>query len=185
MIPWWAKALVAAAAAAALLMAYTSWRDALIEEGKVAGRAEVQAKWDQDKLDRAAATLQAVAAARKEEQDAAAAAAKGEKDARERAERQAAAARAAADRHAAAARGLSGDIAALDAAARSADLPTAAACPGEFARQRDAAIRARAVLATCSAEHGKLAADADAAVGELTLQLDTALGYIRALPGGP
>lgn len=175
--------LVIALAAAVLfgiVHGYELWRDAKVAEGDRAGAARVQALWDADKLTRAAATLAAVAQARKEEQDTAAAAAKGEKDARDRAEAKATELAAAARRSAAAAGGLSGKLAALDAAARSAGSPDAASCPRLFAQQRDDAIQARGLFGSCVAEYRSLGEDADAALASLELKLDTALSWINA-----
>lgn len=62
----------------------------------------------------------------------------------------------------------------LDAAARASGLPTAAACPAEFERQRDAAIVARGLFGACVQEYRGLAEEADG----VALKLDTALNYI-------
>lgn len=163
-----------------IVWVYESWRDGKVAEGDRTGAARVQALWDTDKNHRATATITAIEVARREEREAAAAAAKGEKDARDRAEAQASRNAAAASRSAAAAGGLSGQLAALDRAARAAGVPDSASCPGLFAQQRDAAIQARAVLGACVTEHRSLAADADAALAGLELRLDTALSWIRA-----
>lgn len=159
---------------------YESWRMKQVEEGKTLGRAEVQKLWDKDKIARDAAQAVAVAKAVKEEHDKAAAAAQGEKDARDRAEARARANAVAADRARTAAGGLSGHLADLDTAARSLGIPDAAACPGLFAQQRDAAIQARSLFGSCVSEYRDLgqAADGDAAATQL--QLDTALSYIKA-----
>jgi hypothetical protein len=165
----------------AIVWGYESWRDGVVAEGDAQGAGRVQDLWNKDKVARAAAAAKEVAKAREDEQEKAREAVKGERHAREQAESRAAAAAAAANRATAAVGGLSGNIAALDRAARALDLPSAAACPGEFGRQRDAAIRARALLGACAARHRDLAEAADGAVGAVTLKLDTALGYIRAV----
>lgn len=164
----------------AIVWGYERWRDAKVAEGDAKGAGRVQALWNDDKVRRAAETVAAVAKARGEEQAAAAAAIQGERDARAKAESKAASDKAAAGRATAAAGGLSGNIAALDAAARAINLPSAAACPGEFVAQRDAAIRARAVLGACVAEYRQLGQDADDALRAVHLKLDTALSYIAA-----
>lgn len=176
-------AVIAACAAVlyAIVWGYETWRDGKVAEGDRAGAARVQAQWDADKVKRAGEKDAAVAAARADEQGKADAAVKGERDARLKAEQQVARYRDAAGRSAAAAGGLSGHIADLDRAARAIDLPAAAACPGEFVKQRDAAIRARAVLNACQQEYRSLAAAADDAIGTITLRLDTALSYIAAV----
>lgn len=180
-LKWLAIAAVIALGVWLLTRAYESHRAAIFSEGDQAGAGRVQALWDADKVKRAGETVAKVAAARKEEQDQAAAAAKGERDALTKAAATAAANRAAAGRAAAHADRLSGDIAALNAAARAADLPEAAACPAQFVEQRNAAIRAREVLGSCVAEYRQLAQDADAAGAAAQLKLDTALSYIHAV----
>jgi len=177
-------ALVAALVAAVLfgiVAGYERWRDGKVAEGFKAGAAAVQGRWDQDQVKRAGDVLAHVAKARKEEQDRAALAAKGERDAHARSAAKAASDLVAARSAAAAAGGLSGVVADLDRAARAAGLPTAATCPGAFVEQREAAIRARAVLGACSAEYSALAAAADDRERALTLRLDTAMSYINAI----
>lgn len=87
---------------------------------------------------------------------------------------QASAAAAAAARAAAAGDGLRGTIDTLNAAARGAGLPTAAACPAELAAERQRAITARELLGSCTAEYRGLAAEADG----IALKLDGALAWI-------
>lgn len=170
---------------AGAVFAWNHHEDGVRADGYKAGAARVQGEWNADKAKRTQDALEAVQAARTDEQAKARAANEGERHAREQAEARAAAATAAARRAASAAGGLSGDIAALDRAARALDLSSAAACPGELGRQRDAAIRARAVLGACQQEYRDLAAAADDALGTLNLRLDTALGYIRAVAPTP
>lgn len=175
--------LVAALAAAVvfgIVRGYEAWRAKVYGEGDRAGAARVQILWDDDRLQLLTRNAEAVARARAEEQQAAAAAAEGEAHARQRAEDEAKHQAAAAGRSAAAAGGLRDDIAALDARARELGIPGAAACPGEFALQRDAAIRARALFGACVAEYRLLAADAESDGAALRLQLATALSWIRA-----
>lgn len=160
--------------------AYESWRASVHDEGFVDGKAFVQQLWDKDREQMQARHIAELDQVRKQDAAAAAAAIQGEKDARDRAEQRAAAAAAAAHNSAAAAGGMRNAIATLDANARARGVPDAASCPGEFARQRDDAIRARAVLAACSAEYRQLAADADGDAAGVRLQLDTALSFIRA-----
>lgn len=177
---WVATALVAALAVALIVHGYEAWRGSIYDDGKVDGRAEVQRAWDKDQIARGEAQARAVDAARSEERNMAAAAAKGEKNALDRAQAKLAEQAAAARRSAAAAGGLSGQLADLDAAARGLGIPDAAACPGLFAQQRDAAIRARSLFGACVAEYRNLAADADRDTAAIELRLDTALGWIRA-----
>jgi hypothetical protein len=177
-------ALLLAALAVALVFGtvkgYEHWRDAVRAEGDKAGAARVQALWDKDIEKRDADTMKKVAEARADEQRMAADAAKGEADARRHAEERAQAHANAARLSTAAAGSLRDDLAALDGAARALGIPDAASCPREFARQRDEAIRARAVLGACVAEYRQLGQDADDAVAGLELRLDTALTWIRA-----
>lgn len=180
-VRWALTALLVAGVIFAIVRGYEWWRDGVRDEGATAGRAEVQEKWDADVRTRDAQKLAAIAKARKEEQDQAAAAVKGEHDARIKAERQAAADRTAAARAERAAGGLHGTIAALDGAARDLGIPDAATCPRLFGEQRDAAVRARAVLAACSAAYRELGTAVDDAWRAITLKLDTALGYIHAV----
>lgn len=177
-------ALLLIAAAAALVFGivhgYEAWRASVFNEGDTAGAARVQGLWDADIKKRDADTLVKVDAARKDGARMAAAAAQGEVDAikrdKERLEHQAAAARASA----AAAGSVRDNLAALDRAARAIGVPDAASCPGEFAKQRDDAIRARAVFGACVAEYQSLGADADRAASALELRLDTALSWMRS-----
>ncbi len=164
-----------------IVWGYEHWRDAVRNEGAAAGAARVQTQWDEDIRKRDTAKLAAVAKARQEEQAAAAAVAKGEADARQKAETRAAADRRAADAARRAGGGLRDDIAALDGAARAVGVPDAATCPSEFARQRDAAMRARKLLDTCGARYLELAQRIDESWTGITLKLDTALGYINAV----
>ncbi|MFC5498123.1 hypothetical protein ACFPOE_11305 [Caenimonas terrae] len=157
---------------------YEHWRGGVYAEGDTAGAARVQQLWNKDTIARAAAAASATKAARAEEREQAAQAMETEREARRNAEKTASLAQAAAARSSAAAGGLSGHLAALDAAARSGGLPTAAACPGEFVKQRDDAIRARAVLGSCVAEYQAMGRDDDGAIDAVALRLDTALRYI-------
>ena len=68
MTTWLIRAAIAAAVVAGIILAYTAWRDSLIAQGDAQGAARVQAQWDQDKIERAAETLKAVAQARAQEQ---------------------------------------------------------------------------------------------------------------------
>jgi hypothetical protein len=180
-VKWLLVAALCAGVVYGIFGIYEWWRSGVFNQGYAKAIAEKLAESNADKARRANEVTAAVEKARKEEQDKAALAAKGERDAREKAERQAATDRAAATRSAASAGGLSRHVAALDRAALDLGMPSAAACPGEFAKQRDAAIRARAVLGSCVEGHRRLAADADSAVGAVTLKLDTALGFINAV----
>jgi hypothetical protein len=147
-------ALLVLALAAAVLFGivhgYEAWRGHVFNQGDTTGAGRVQALWDKDQIARDKDTLRKVAEARADEQRMAADAAKGEANARRRAEDRAQAQAAAARRSSSAAGGLRDDLAALDGSARALGIPDAASCPGEFARQRDEAIRARAVLGACS-----------------------------------
>lgn len=165
----------------AVVAGYERWRDGVRAEGDAAGAARVKAQWDADVRKRDTAKLAAVAKAREEEQAAAAAVVKGESDARQKAEARAALDRAAADRARRAGGGLRDDIAALDGAARAVGVPDAATCPGRFAEQRDAAMRARKLLDTCGTRYLELAQRIDESWAGITLKLDTAIGYINAV----
>lgn len=179
-IVWALLALLVAAVIGAIVKGYEHWRTAVFTEGDAAGAARVQILWNGDKIARDKAQALAVDAVRTEERKQAAQAAQGEKDARDRAESKAVEQAAAARRATAAAGGLSGNLAALDASARAAGVPGAAACPGLFAEQRDRAIQARALLGSCVAEYRQLGADADVALAGIELKLDTAIGWMRA-----
>lgn len=69
--------------------------------------------------------------------------------------------------------GLRGDVARLDAAARRAGLPSAAACPGELAASRRAAENARGLFAACTAEYQGMAGEAQ----RDAIDLGTGVGY--------
>jgi Protein of unknown function (DUF2514). len=164
-----------------IVAGYEGWRDSVRAEGDRAGYGRCKGEWNTADLKAADVTAKAVAKAREEEQQAAAKAAQGERDARIRAQAEAERQAAAARRAKSAADGLHGDLAALDAAATAAGVPTAAACPGEFAKQRDSAIRARAVLGSCVAEYRLLAEDAERERAGLELRYSTALSWIGAV----
>lgn len=72
---------------------------------------------------------------------------------------------------------LLGDIAALDAAARSRGLPSASACPAELEAERARAQTARQLFGSCVKEYRDLAEDADG----IALRLETAINYL-AIP---
>ncbi|MBX3653180.1 MAG: hypothetical protein KF686_03280 [Ramlibacter sp.] len=182
---WLVRTAIAAAVVAGIIFAYSSWRNNVLAEGDRAGAARVQAQWDKDKIQRATATLEAVGEARLKEQLSADLTAQGERDAIRKANAQAARDRAAAGQSAAAADKLRDDLEALNVAARALDLPTAAACPSEFARQRAQAIRARELFGACTAEYRALGEAADGALRGITLRLDTALSYIKAVAPAP
>lgn len=69
--------------------------------------------------------------------------------------------------------GLRRDVARLDAAARGAGLPSAAACPGELEASRRAAENARGLFAACAAEYQDLAS----AARRDAIDLGTGVGY--------
>lgn len=173
LIKWGLIGLAIAAAIAAIVIAYNNWHDDIEQAGVVKGRKEVKAQWDQDVIARQAAATTALARVRKEEQDAAAAAAKNAKVeyANEKAQAVAIA------RSGAVSVGMSRYIADLNASAIGRGLPTPAACPAEFVRERDDAIRARTALDQCSSRYREVAADGDA----VDLKLDTALRYIAVV----
>ncbi len=170
LIKWGLIALAVAGTIAAAVMAYNNWHDGIEQAGVLIGRNEVQAKWDKDVIVRQGLATAAMARVRKEEQDAAAAAAKNAKVEYENQKTQAVATA----RSSAAAGGMSRYIASLNASALGRGLPTPAACPAEFVRERDDAIRARTALDQCSSRYREVAADGDA----VELKLDTALKYI-------
>jgi hypothetical protein len=167
------------------LFAFNRWiqgeRGDARDAGVKSGQAEIQGKWDKDVIERDRKQAEAVNEARREERRMAATAAQGERDAREKAESQARSDRAAAAAAAAAERGLSGDIAALDDGARALGIPGVAACPAEFVRQRDAAVRARGLLGACATEYRELAAAVDDTWRAITLRLDTAMSWIASV----
>jgi hypothetical protein len=169
----------------AIVKGYETWRGHIYAQGDTAGAARVQQLWDKDVERRDAIAAKAVADGRKQEREQAAQAMETEREARRNAEKLASLAQASAARSAAAAGGMSGHLAALDAAARGGGLPAAAACPGQFVEQRDAALRARALLGSCSAEYQRLGQDADDALDAVTLKLETALGYIAIVGPKP
>lgn len=175
--------LVAALAAAVvygIVHGYELWRAAKVAEGDAAGYGRCDRERKQERIEQAAETSRLVAQARKDEQDMAAAAAQGEADARQQAEAQAQRQAAAARRAASAAGSVREQLAALDAAAAAAGVPDAAACPAAFARQRDDAVRARAVFGACVSRYSLLAERAGRDRLDLQLRLATALSYIRA-----
>jgi hypothetical protein len=179
-IVWTLLALLVAASIGAIVKGYDYWRNGVLDEGDARGAARVQIQWGLDKEARSKDLIAAVDRARSEEQKQAADAAKGEKNARDRAESKAAEQAAAARRATAAAGGLSGHLATLDAAARAAGAPGAAACPGLFAEQRDRAIQARGLFGSCVAEYRSLGEDAAGTLAARELALDTAIGWMRA-----
>jgi hypothetical protein len=164
------KALAAAALIAALLFGYSQWSDSIARPAHAAGMAEVQARWDQANLAAANVAAKAAEHFRQQERRDAVRASEIENESR-RKEKTAAAAVAGA---AAAAGGLSGDIAAFNAAARGSGLPTAAAFPGQLERERTAAIAARTALDQCAGRYQAVAGIADG----LELKFSTALTYI-------
>lgn len=159
---------------------YEAWRASVFNEGDTAGAARVQRLWNEDIKKRDAEKLRAIETARSQGAQMAASAAEGElhalQQAKERAEVQARAARAAAS----AAGSVRDDIAALDRSSRALGIPDAASCPGEFAKQRDDAIRARSVFGACVEAYRVLADRAERESGDLQLRLDTALSWIRS-----
>jgi len=177
---WLAVAAAVVGAAFLTVRGYEGWRAGVEQEGYTRGAAAIQKLWDDDSLERGRERQEAILAARMDEAQVAAEAAQGERDAHERDRTRLQAQADAARRSAAAAGSLRDQLAALDDAARASGAPDAAACPGRFAQERDAAIRARAVLGACAAEHRLLAEDADAERRAIQLQLETAVSWIRA-----
>jgi hypothetical protein len=169
----------------AIVKGYELWRGHVFQQGDVAGAAREINLRNKDTIARAASAAKAISDARADERKTAAQAMETEREARRNAEKLAQLAQAAAARSAAVAGGMSRNIAALDAAAIGSGLPTAAACPGQFVEQRDAAIRARALLGSCVAEYRQLGEDADGAVDAIALRLDTALRYIAIVGPKP
>lgn len=170
LIKWGLIALAVAGAIAGAVAIYDNWHNDIEQGGVVIGRQEVQGRWDQANLQRADVAMRAGENFRQQERRDAAKATEIENEARKREK----AVAAAADGSKSASAGLSGDIAALDAAARGRGLPSAAACPVEYQRQRDSAIFARSLLNQCSQRYQAVAETADG----IRLKLDTALGYI-------
>lgn len=184
-VKWALVALLVAGVIFGIVHGYELWRDSKVAEGDKAGAARVTAQWDADIKKRDADKLASITAARVDEQKKAKQAAEVESNAQKLAAAKAATDLAAAQRAVAAAGSLSGNIAALDGAARALNLPSAAACPAEFAKQRDDAIRARGLLGSCVAEYRALGQDADSAIRAVTLKLSTALGYITIVAPQP
>jgi len=161
-------AIVAAVAACVALWEHK--RESIKEEGRVEGRAEVKQKWDADTIEREKQYAQNLNDALAKERASNQKAMEAEREARRNADKAADAARLSLR----ATGGLRDTIGALDAAARALGVPSAAACPGEFASQRDAAIRARAALSACAGAYRELAEEFDA----VELKFDTAMKYI-------
>lgn len=174
---WIVGALIALCAIAAVIFGYTTWRNSILADGRAAGKAEVQKLWDDETRQRQAVAITAGENFRKQERRDALRVTENEIETRKN-EKLAATAVA---RAAAADRGLLGHIAALDAAARSRGMPTAASCPSWFERERDNAIRARGLLGQCTAEYRAVAGAADG----LQLKLTSALSYIAVVAPTP
>lgn len=167
---WIVRGLIFVSAISAVIFGYTAWRNSLLSDGRVAGKAEVQKLWDDETRQRQAVAITAGENFRKQERLDARRVSENEIETRKN-EKVAAAAVA---RTAAVNRGLLGRIAALDAAARSRGLPTAASCASEFERERDAAILSRGLLGQCSTRYREVAGAADG----LGLKLSSAMSYI-------
>ena len=181
LVKWLLFIAACVALAYGVVTGYEMWRNSVVDEGVQKGRAQVQADWDEDVRKRDTEKLVAVTLAVAKERAMADAVVQGERDARKKAEELARTFRADAIAARGNASGLSGDIAALDWAARNIGIPDAASCPGEFEQQRKAAMRARKLLSACSTEYQAVAERVDESWGRLTLQLDTALKYIDAV----
>lgn len=184
LIKWLLFIGAVAAVVYAIVFGYEMWRDGKVEEGLVLGRAEVQAKWDEDVRKRDSEKLVAVTVAVAQERAMGEAVVQGEKNARLKAEKLALGYKADATVALNNLGGMSGNIAALDWAARNIGIPDAAACPGEFEKQRNAALRARKLLSACSTENQGMGERVDAAWAALVLQLDTAISYIDTVKPG-
>ncbi len=172
----WAKALIVLAVLAGITWAYMSWLDGRLAERYDAGKAAVQGLWDNETKARQAAAIKAGENFRKQELRDAARATEIEHEARKNETTVALYRGRAAD----AAGKLLSHIAKTNAAARDRGLPTAASCPTEFARQRDAAIYARQLLGQCGSRYQALAAETDG----IRLKLDTSLKFGALLGSG-
>jgi len=181
LIKWAITLAIVAGVIFGVVKAYEWWRSSVHEEGVIRGRAEVQQKWDTDVRKRDKEKLDAISRVRLEEREDAQKVVQGERDAREKAEKRAAAYAAAASTARASDTGLRDTIAQLDRLARERGIPDAAACPGEFVQQRDAAVRGRSLLDACSTRYRELAESSDRAWEAVNLKLDTAIGYINAV----
>lgn len=166
----WAKVLITLAVLASITWAYMSWLDGRLAERFDAGKAVVQQLWDNEIKARQAVAITAGENFRKQELRDAARSTEIEHEARKNEGTVAMYRTRAAD----ASGRLQSHIAATNAAARDRGLPTAAACPTEFARQRDAAIFARELLGQCGSRYQALAAETDG----IRLKLDTSLKFI-------
>lgn len=180
-VKWAITLAIAAGVIFGIVKAYEWWRSDVCKECTSVGRAEVQQKWDADVRKRDKEKLDAISRARLEERENAAKVIQGERDARDKAEKRAAAYAAAASISRASGTGLRDTIAQLDRLARERGIPDAAACPGEFVQQRDAALRGRSLLDACSTRYRELAESSDRAWDAVNLKLDTAIGYINAV----
>lgn len=187
-LPLWGRILLWVAVAMACVLAikftvgaYESHMAKAVDRGDERGAARVKGEWDKDIKTRDDAHARELKAAITEAARMARAANQGEKDALEQSLARARADLAAAGRAAADGRQLRDSIAAANAAALALDMPSVAACPGQFVEQRALAVRARDLLGRCSARLESLAAGTDRAFTGLTLKLDTALSYITAV----
>lgn len=172
----WVKALIVLAVLAGITWAYMSWLNGRLAERFDAGKAVVQGLWDKDTQARQAVAITAGENFRKQELREAARSSEIEHESRKNEKAVADARTRAAD----ASSRLLGHIAASNAAARGRGLPTAASCPAEFARQRDAAIFARELLGQCGSRYQALAAATDG----IRLKLDTSMKFVSVISSG-
>lgn len=184
----WAKigaGLLVIAIAAGLLWgivtAYESHMDAARHEAEQKGINKTVLLWNEERRQQDAQHIKDLADARTSERNSAVTSMAIERAAQEKKNAQVQADAAVAKRNADGAGRVFGLIANLDAAAIALGVPGASACPGEFAKQRQAAIDARAVARSCVAEYRSLGEDAVATLRPLNLKLDTALKYIAVV----
>lgn len=180
-LTWLAVIAACAAVLYAIVWGYETWRDGKVAEGDRAGAARVKAQWDKDVKTRDDAHAAELKTAIAEAGRMARAANQGEKDTLNTSLARARTDLAAANRAAADGRTLRDTIATANSAALTLDMPSIAACPGQFVEQRALAMRARDLLGRCSARLESLAAGTDRAFTGLTLKLDTAMSYIAAV----
>lgn len=184
----WAKiiaAMVVIALAAGLVWGittlYESHMDAARREAEQKGVNKTVLLWNDERRKQDAQHIKDLSDARTTERNAAVQSMAIEREAQEKKNAHVQADAAVAKRNADGAGRVFGLIANLDAAALALGMPGASACPGEFAKQRQAAIDARAVARSCVAEYRSLGEDAVATLRPLNLKLDTALKYIAVV----
>lgn len=163
------------------LHALEGFHGRVLAEGDAIGAGRVTILRQQDAIKYGKALADGIQAARVDERRMAAAVVQGEVDARKKAQAEALVLRRDHELAVIGGRGLRDDLDSLNAASAAAGIPSAASCPGELVRERAASVRARNMLGTCNAAFTDLAGRVDESWNAVTLKLDTALGYVRAV----